>query len=786
MLKNYLKIAWRNLLRNKSFSVLNIVGLSIGLAVTAIIVIWINFEIGIDQFHENKDRTYQVYNKHLVNGEIWTWNSTPKIMASAIQKDYPEIESTVRLMDGVEFLFAKDEKRINGEGVLADTDFLKVFSFPLVEGNIATVLSDVNSVVITESFARKIFGDEPAVGKTVKVDNKDNFMIAGILKDLPSNTAFEFDFLMPWAYLKQRGWEDQNWGNNSIATFVMLKKDVDHASLIKRIESLRKSYDDDSPDMITFLYPFTRSWLHSNFENGKEIGGRIDVIRIFGIIAVIILIIACINFMNLSTARSEKRAKEVGVRKVVGARRLALVGQFLGESILISCIAAVFALLLVLIALPHFSILIEKQLSLDLANVWFWISAIGVVVFTGLLAGSYPALFLSGFTPSSVLKGTFIKSSAAVTPRKILVVLQFSVAIILITSSIIVIQQLKKVQDRQTGYARNNLIYTTIQGEVDKNYSLIKKELLASGAAASITKTNSPITEGRSNTWSFEWKGKNEEVKTIIQRFIADDDVAKTLGLEIVAGRDLDLDKYPTDSTAAIINESAVALMNFEEPIGQIIKDNGIDWNVVGVAKDFVLESPFQKIDPMVIEGAKAWFSIIHIKLNDTRKVSESLAIVENTFLKYNPEYPFEYEFVDREYAKKFNDEKRTSKLVGIFTLLTIFISCLGLFGLASYVAENRIKEIGIRKVLGATIGNITTLLSIDFLKLVVISIILAVPVSWYFMSNWLESFAYRVHISWWTFVLAGVLALTIAFATVSYQAIKAAIVNPIKSLRTE
>ncbi len=786
MLKNYLKIAWRNLLRNKSFSVLNIVGLSIGLAVTALIVIWINFEMGIDQFHNNKDRTYQVYNQYPVDGEIWTWDSTPKIMASVIEKDYPEVEHITRVNWGSEFLFAKDDKRINGTGKIVDPDFLKIFNFPLLEGSIETVLDDVNSVIITESFAKKVFGNEQAVGKTVKVDNADNFMVTGILKDLPSNTAFEFDFLMPWAYLKQRGSDDKYWGNNSVATYVMLKKGVDYTVFSKKIKNLRKKYDKDSPEMVTYLYPFTRSWLYSNFENGEEIGGRIDIIRMFGFIAIIILIIACINFMNLSTARSEKRAKEVGVRKVVGARRLTLVSQFLGESVLISFLAAVLAFILVLIALPNFSTLVEKPLSLDLTNIWFWGSTLGIICFTGLLAGSYPALFLSGFKPSSVLKGTFIQSNTAVTPRKILVILQFSAAIILITSSIIVSQQLKKVQDRQMGYVKNNLIYSVIQGDTEKNYSLIKEELLASDAVTSITRTSSPVTEGWSNSWDFEWKGKDKENKSLVQRFSADENIQETLGIELVVGRDFDLDKYPTDSTAAIINESAVALMNFDEPIGQIVKDNGIEWHIVGVVKDFVLQSPFQKIEPMVIEGTKAGFGVIHIKLNKTSSTSESLAMVEAVFKKYNPEYPFEYQFVDQEYARKFDSEKRTGRLVSMFTLLTIFISCLGLFGLASYMAENRIKEIGIRKVLGASVRSITTLLSLDFIKLVLVSIVLAVPISWYFMNNWLEDFDYRVNISWQTFVLAGILALAIALITVSYQAIKAATTNPIKSLRTE
>ncbi len=786
MFKNYLKIAWRNLLRNKSFSFLNIVGLSIGLAVTGLILIWINFEMGIDQFHEKKDRIYQVYNQSPVDGELWTWNSTPKIMGPTIKNDYPEVESVSRYFYDTEFLFAKDEKRIKSVGTVVDPDFLDIFTFPLLEGDMATVLEDVNSVVITESLAKKMFGNKPAVGQMVKIDNQDSFIVSGILKDLPNNTGFNFEFLIPWAYIHQKGWDDENWGNNSIATYVLLKEGTDYQNFATKIKTLRKAYDKESPDMVTFLYPWSRYWLYSEFENGKEVGGRIDLIRMFGIIAIIILMIACINFMNLSTARSEKRAKEVGIRKVVGAKKAAIIGQFLGESILISSLSGLLALLFLLIVLPAFGELIEKPLSLDMANTSFWIAALVVVLLTGIIAGSYPALYLSGFKPSAVLKGTFKKMNTVITPRKVLVVLQFSAAIILITASIIISQQLKRVQDRQTGYSKNNLIYTMMEGDMEKNYPLIKKELLASGAAVSVTKTGSPITETWSNSWGLEWKGKDEDNKILVYRLPADDAVAKTFGLNLITGRDFDLDKHPTDSTAIILNESAVALMDFEDPVGEIIKDNGTDWHVIGVVKDFVMDSPFQKVKPMVIEGARAWFNVIHIKFNNELETKDALATSEAIFQKFNPEYTFEYEFVDQAYAKKFNDEKQTGTLVNLFTLMTIFISCLGLFGLASYMAENRIKEIGIRKVLGASVQSITTLLSRDFLKLVLISIVVAVPISWYFMSEWLEDFAYRITISWWTFALAGVLAMAIALLTVSYQAIKAAIVNPVKSLRTE
>jgi len=786
MLKNYLKIAWRNLIRNKGFTLLNITGLAIGLAVTGLIFIWINFELGIDQFHEKKDRIYQVYNKYPVDGEIWTWNSTPKIMAPTIKKDFPEVAHITRYFYDVDFLFTMGEKRLKSTGTIVDPEFLDIFSFPLLEGNLATVMEDVNSVIITEAFAEKLFGDSPAMGQMVEVDNQDSFKVTGVLKNLPNNTGFNFEFLIPWSYAKQRGWEDTHWGNNSIGTYLTLKEGVDYETFSEKIKTLRKTYDKESPDMVTYLYPWSRYWLYSEFENGEEVDGRIKLIRMFGIIAVLILIIACINFMNLSTARSEKRAKEVGIRKVIGAKKGSLIRQFLGESILLSFLSALLALLFIVLILPAFSTFLDLPLSLPMDKSGFWWVALGIVVLTGVFAGSYPALFLSKFRPASVLKGTFKKMNSAITPRKVLVVLQFSTAIILITASIIVGQQLKKVQDRKSGYAKNNLIYTMIEGDIEKNYTLIKQELLASGTAVSVTKTGSPITETWSNSMMMEWKGKSEDNQTLVHRLPVDDAATKTFGLELLKGRDFDLRRHPTDSSAVILNESAVALMGFEEPLGQIIKDMGMDWHVIGVVKDFVVNSPFQKIEPMAIEGAKAWFNVIHVKFNGSLKTSEALAKTEAVFGKYNPEYPFNYEFVDEAYAQKFDSEQQTGTLVSLFTLLTIFISCLGLFGLASYMAENRIKEIGVRKVLGASIKSITTLLSVDFLKLVLIAIVLAVPFSWYFMSQWLEEFAYRVTISWWTYAVAGILALSVALLTISYQAIKAARSNPVKSLRTE
>jgi ABC-type antimicrobial peptide transport system permease subunit len=429
---------------------------------------------------------------------------------------------------------------------------------------------------------------------------------------------------------------------------------------------------------------------------------------------------------------------------------------------------------------------VSKKLEINFKDYYFWVAAVGFVLLTGILAGSYPAIYLSSFRPIKVLKGTFKAGNAQVTPRKILVVVQFTFAIVLIISTIIVQMQLQKGIDRKSGYSKDNLIFHFMEGDSEKNYPLIKNELLNSGIAVSVTKTSAPITQGWSNSWGFEWPGKPKGDKTVVNRFVADDAIIKTAGFELIAGRDFDLNKFPTDSSAVILNESAVKLMGFKQPIGQIVKDNGRDWHVVGVIKDFILISPFRPIEPMVIEGAKAWFNVIHIKFSKEKPMAENIKQAEMIFKKYNPEYPFNYSFVDEEYATKFSDEKRRGKLASIFACLAIIISCLGLFGLASYTAENRIKEIGVRKVLGASVTNITRLLSVDFLKLVIIAFLIAGPLAYWLGETWLKDFPYRVRIEWWVFALAGILSIAIALLTVGYQAVKAAMANPVKSLRSE
>ncbi|MEO6453762.1 MAG: ABC transporter permease [Ginsengibacter sp.] len=794
MFKNYFIIAIRNLNRNKGFSFINIFGLAMGMASAVLILLWIQNELSHDKFHAKVDRIYTANNRDKFNGETWAWNSTPKILGHSVKLAYhDDVEDVVRT-NYANFLFTVGEKHLNVAGNFADSGFLNVFSFPLLEGNARKALSSTYNLVITQKLAKKLFGDEDAMGKVVRIDSVDNFTITGVLKDLPNNTAFNFEYLIPWAYMKKINQDDESWGNNSVKTYILLRPGISQKSFDEKIKNITIAHTTNSKSPSTtqvFTQRFSDEWLYSKAENGKYVGGRIEQVKLFSIIAAFILLIACINFMNLSTARSEKRAKEVGIRKVVGAQKKWLVFQFIGESIMLAFIAGTLAIIIVELSLGGYNTLVGKELFVDFGNPYFWLTAIAFILFTGLLAGSYPAFYLSSYQPVKVLKGTFKAAHALVTPRKVLVILQFTFAIALIICTIIVEHQIRYAQGRDAGYNKDKLVYTFIQGDNDKHYDLIKNELINSGAAVSVTKSMSPITQRWSDSWGFKWPGsKPGDEKTDFIRFSSDADFVKTMGVQLIEGRDIDIKNYPGDSTSMLLNETAVKIMNLKNPVGTAIIEEddfaGVQWHVVGVIKDFVFESPYQKIQQLMVCGPKSWFNVIHYKLNPSLPVDKALEKARKIFGKFNPGYGFDYHFVDEAYAEKFKQEKRTGTLAGLFAGLTIFISCLGLFGLATYMAENRIKEIGVRKVLGASVTNITALLSKDFLKLVIVSFLIASPIAWYTMNKWLQTYTYRVNIEWWIFAITAITSVLIAIVTVSFQAIKAAIANPVKSLRTE
>jgi len=791
MISNYFKIAWRNLIKGKSFSFINITGLAIGMAGTLLIILWLQNELSFDKFHINKDRLHEVY---FVTGGVGAEKAAMPYVSQplgpALKQNYPEVEDFSRVTSLNSFLLTANEKNLTGiEGAVVDQAFLKMFSFPFEQGNPDGQLSNVSSIVITDKLAKKLFGDSNAINKTIKINNANNFVVTGVLKDLPSNTRFSFEYLLPWDYFKKlgQGYINESWLSNNTPTYVLLKPNVSAEALSLKIKNITQEQTGRKDVWTHFLYPLEKWHLYAEFKDGVPVGGRIETVRVFSMIAIFILLIACINFMNLNTARSEKRAKEIGVRKVAGAGKGLLIGQFIMEALMIAFFAGVLALLIVQIALPSFNTLINTQLTIPYGSTYYWVYALAFILFTGLLAGFYPAFYLSSFNPIGIFKKQFRKSEAGVSPRKVLVVIQFTFAIVLIICTIVVHNQIQHAENRSMGYSKSNLIHVSFSGDIENNYGLIKQELLNEGVASSVTKTMTTISQSGSRTWGLRWRGEApKDTNTSISLYSADAGLVQTTGMKLIAGRDIDINQYPTDSFAVLLNETAVKLMGFKNPIGEVLfnRQAKVQWRVVGVVKDYVVQSPYDEVPPVVIQGPAGWFNTIHIKLNAA--TAENLAKAEQIFRKYNHAYPFDYSFVDQEYAKQFANEQRTKTLSGLFASLAICISCLGLFGLASYVAEQRTKEIGIRKVLGASVASVWGLLSKDFVVLVVISILLASPIAYYFMNEWLQKYTYRTELSWTIFAMAGIGALALTLMTISYQVIKAALLNPVKTLKSE
>jgi putative ABC transport system permease protein len=780
---NYFKVIYRNLYRFKSFSIINIAGLAIGMASAILILLLVQNELSYDQFHEKKDRIYMLLNRAVINGKVEVFG-TPTVLAPTLKASYPQVEEVTRMNGTGPIVLSANDKKLEVKGAMVDAGFLKMFSYPLLRGNPEQALASPRSIVLTVSFAKKLFADGDAMGKMIRVDSNSNFVVTGILKDLPNNTDFQFDYLLPWSYMKEVGWEHSSWDNNNMTTIVLLKAGVTEKMANERFRDVIKRYAPELKEEI-FVHPITKWRLWSRFENGKIVGGGIESVRLFSLLAGFILLIACINYMNLSTARSVKRGKEVGIRKVVGAGRFSIMLRFLGESIVISFLSLIICLVFVQLGIKGFNWLTWNNLSVPFQNPYFWLGIFGFALFTGLIAGSYPAFYLSTFRPISVLKGTFKTSYNLVSIRKILVVVQFSFAITFIICTIVIYRQIKYGSNRDPGYNRDHLAFVYVKGEMNKKYELIKNDLLKSAAVTAVTRSNSPICYTWSRDDNYTWQGSKVGGKTSFDEYKIDNDFIETTGLRIVSGREINTNKYPGDSSAVLINESAMKLMGFKDPIGQIVRNNKKNWVVVGVVGDFVSD-PMFNTGPMILQGGGDNFGAISFRLNNRHGLSENMNLVESIFRKYIPDYPIISGYVDEADAKKLEDERRTGIQSALFGGMAILISCLGLFALAAYTTENRIKEIGIRKVLGASISGITLLLSRDFVKLVILSFVIASPIAWWLMHSWLQNYTYRVNIGWLVFVITGVMSLGIAVATVSYQAIKAALSNPVISLRAE
>jgi putative ABC transport system permease protein len=789
MIKNYFKTAWRSLWKNKAFSMLNISGLTIGMAGALLIFAWVQNEYSYDQFHKNKQSLYKLWNRSIPSGNnpIGCWDITTAAAAPALKQQFPEVVNAARVYWPTERLFNYDEKAITATGLDVDKPFLTMFSFPLLSGSAVHALDDATSIVLTEKLAKKIFGDADPMNKIVRINNEQSYKVTGVTKDLPNNTQFDFEYLVSITGLSYFKSHEQAWNMNSYSTYVQLAPGTNVEKFNAKIKNLVMLHDAKTGEEL-FLHPLSKWRLYSNFENGKVAGGKISTVRLLTVIACLILLIACINFMNMSTARSEKRAKEVGVRKVIGANRMALIKQFLIESNLIAAIAGVFSLIVTQLCLPAFNRLSDKNLVIAYDSPLLWLSIIGFVLITGLLAGSYPAFFLSAFRPVKVLKGAFNRQQSFISPRKILVVFQFTIAIVLIVSTIIIYKQINYVQDREIGYAQANLIEHPLNGDLKKNFEPLKNDLLNSGAVTAVCKTSLSVTVDGSTTSGIDWGDMDPSHKQVtFSQFATNGDFIKTTGIKLISGRDIDFAKYPSDTTAVVMNEAALKATGFKDPIGQTLFYGGKPLTIVGLIKDFVIGSPYQPVGPMLVFGSqKWWYNTVNFRLNPKNTISKNLKLAKQVFKKYNPAYPFQYRFVDAAYNEKFKDSVRTGEMAAVFAGLTIIISCLGLFGLAAYMAESRSKEIGIRKVLGASVSSIINLLTREFVVLVVVSIIIATPVGWYAMNEWLQGFAYRISISWLSFGMAGAFAIIIAISTVSMQAFKAAIVNPVKSIKAE
>ncbi|MEZ0540778.1 ABC transporter permease [Fibrella arboris] len=786
MVRNYLLVSFRTLWRNRTQSFINIIGLALGMACALLIGINIADELGYDRFHAKGSQLYKAYNRNTFEGSVHCWPTTPSPLAPALKAEFPEIVESARMLWKQPYLTSYGTTRVNIDGSFTDPGFLTMFSFPLLQGNPKTALNGTNSVVLTQVAAKKLFGETDPMGKVVRIDNKDNFVVSGVLKDLPKNTEFEFEMLLPWAYQTKTGDDYGYWGNNYVRTFVELAPTAKVEAVNAKVRDITRRHSKGTEDNEVFLYPSPRWHLYGWFQNGVESASAMVYVRMAGYIAGFILLLACINFMNLSTARSEKRGREVGIRKVVGASRWSLVGQFLGESLLLTVVSFMLALLLAQLALPALNTLLEKQLVIPYTTMRFWGACLALILVTGTLAGSYPAFFLSALEPIRVLKGRLLAIRGRLATRQVLVVFQFLITVALLISTLVVKRQLAHTQQRDMGYNRANLVFSRFTGDIDKNYTLIRNELLNQRVATAVCKTNNAITESYSNTWGLDWKGKPPGSKiTFDQLTCGSGDFVKTMGVKLITGRDLDHLTYPTDTSACLINATAANVLGFKDPVGQVIKNEGTDFRIVGVFADFIWGSPFDKVPPMFVKGSN-WSGTINYRLNPALPTETALKKAAQIFTRYNPAFPFEANFVDQEYQRKFDQLRPIGAMADAFAVIAVIIACLGLFGLATFIAEQRTKEIGIRKTLGASVPSVVTLLSKDFLKLVVVAILLAVPLAWWGMEQWLSTYNYRVTIDGWIFVGAGLLAIVVALLTVAYHSIRAALTDPVDALRGE
>lgn len=785
MIKNHLKIAWRNLLRNKGFAFINLLGLTIGIACTIFIFLWVKDEISYDKFHVNHDNVYQAMAHRDFNNNIFTSENMVFPLANALQNGYPKIKNAVCTSQPQSSLVDYNNIKLKRDIVYVSDGFFKIFSWKFLKGNAATAITDPSSIVLTQSAAKAYFGNSDPINKVLKVNNNSTYKVTAIVADVPGNSSIKFDGVIPFNYSTEESKRSMNeWVNSSWFVFIQTIPGTSEAAVSKIISTEMKKHNPNDRVSTYFAFPMSKWHLYHDFKDGKNVGGMIEYVRLFTIVALVILLIACVNFMNLSTARSEKRAKEVGIRKTLGSNKAQLIMQFFSESMILTFIAFLLSIIVVLALMPWFNMLVAKQLSLNFADPLFWLGAVAIIVFTGITAGSYPALYLSSFNPVRVLKGTLMVGKNAVIPRRILVVGQFVMSILLISATIVVYQQLDHVKNRDMGYNADNLIMVPATPSANKNYAVIKQELLKTGIINSVTRTFCPITDIYWKSPSPDWAGKPAGADIIFSGMYTDVDFSKTMGVKIIKG--LDFNGTPADSASMLLNQAAADAMRVKNPIGLKMTYGSRSYTVIGVTQNIIMTSPYNSVDPMMTYYGPDASNYITIRLNNNAQPKQAIKAFEGIYKTYSPDDLFEYQFVDQEFGKKFYTEELISRITNIFAGLAIFICCLGLAGLASFTIEKRIREIGIRKVLGASIQQVLMLISKEFLKLVLIAFVIAVPLTWWLMHNWLQKYTYHVNVSAWMFGLVGIGILLLTLAVVSLNTFRAAAGNPVKSLRSE
>ena len=786
MIKTYLRIAWRHLLKNKGYTFINIAGLAIGMAIALLIGLWITEEFSFEHYHTNYRRIAQNLTvRHTPDG-AGVWYSSAVPLEQELRARYRDLfEKTTLVFGGDEHLVSVGDKKLSAAGLWAEKEFPEIFTFKMLSGSM-TSMADPSTALISVSLAKSLFGVTDPVGKTFRYENKLDLTIGGVFEDLPMNTSYYgTKMVLPWGN-KENSYHNTNtnWDDHNAQLYVLLADKVTAEQATARIKNLPtphiKGWLED-----VMLYPLDKFRLYGDFKDGRPVAGGIRYVWMFGLIGVFVLLLACINFMNLSTARSASRAKEVGIRKTAGSMKSQLVAQFLSESVLMALLSFALSLGLVETALPFFNSLSAKDMALPWNQWLFWLLAIGFIFLTGFLAGSYPAFYLSGFNPVKVLKGTFRAGPSAGLARQVLVVIQFTVSLTLIIGTIVVYRQIQFTKDRPVGYKQDRLVSVDINTpELRAHYPALRTELLQRRLVEDIAGSSMKVTDFEYRN-EVDWRGKRpDQAAVLFTNVNVTTEFGKTIGWQVIQGRDFDR-AYPTDSTAMVINEAAAAVIGFKNPVGETLRYDNRNWTVIGVVKNMVVNSPYDRVDPAIFLG-DGWGTSITMRLPAGKPAHAALEAIAPVFAKYNPGSPFLYQFMDQEYNKKFVDETRIGNLAGVFTALAIFISCLGLFGLASFVAEQRTKEIGVRKVLGAKVFALWSLQSKGFVKLVVLSFLLAMPLAYLIMSKWLQNYAYHTAVSWWIFALAGGGILLITLLTVSYQSLKAATMNPVKSLRSE